>query len=80
VSGRCSSNLAELTADTSEEEEKFILDAKKLTSDIVSSSGPMYDVAHLLNVWAVFVPSLHVSFRFRFSLQRIRITADDSLG
>jgi hypothetical protein len=74
------SEVAELMTDTPEEEEKFISDAKKLTRDIVSSSGPMYDVAHLLSVWAVFVPSVHVSFRFRFSLVRIRITADDSLG
>ena len=52
--------LLALNIDTTEEEDKFVRDAEKLTEDIVSSNGAMYDVAHLLNVWAVFVPSEHV--------------------
>ncbi|ORY31425.1 IgA peptidase M64-domain-containing protein [Naematelia encephala] len=42
---------------TSDEVEKFLKDAKKLTEDIVSPSSAMGHVQHLLNVWAVFVPS-----------------------
>lgn len=43
--------------DTVEEEAKFVSDAKKLTADIVASGGAMADVAHLLNVYGVFVAS-----------------------
>ncbi|EAL21330.1 hypothetical protein CNBD3840 [Cryptococcus deneoformans B-3501A] len=39
------------------EEEKFVKDASKLKDDIVSHGGAMSHVAHLLNVWATFVPS-----------------------
>lgn len=46
--------------DTQHEEHKFLKDAKKLTEDIISPGGAMADVAHLLNVYAVFVPSEQV--------------------
>jgi hypothetical protein len=46
--------------DTEDERDKFLLDAKKLTEDIVSEHGAMYHVAHLLNIWASFTPSAHV--------------------
>lgn len=59
--------LLALNIDTTEEEDKFVRDAEKLTEDIVSSNGAMYDVAHLLNVWAVFVPSEHVRRMDRIS-------------
>ena len=52
--------LLALNTDTTGEESNFVRDAEKLTEDIVSPNGAMYDVAHLLNVWAVFVPSEHV--------------------
>lgn len=42
---------------TLEEEGKFVKDASKLKDDIVSREGAMSHVAHLLNVWATFVPS-----------------------
>ena len=43
--------------DTHAEHGKFIEDAQKLTDDIFSDNGAMGHVRHLLNVWAVFVPS-----------------------
>ncbi|KAK4687763.1 hypothetical protein P7C73_g2354, partial [Tremellales sp. Uapishka_1] len=46
-----------LGSDTPDEEAKFLSDASALTRDIVSESGPMAHVSHLLNVYAVFVPS-----------------------
>ncbi|OWZ67733.1 hypothetical protein J008_02880 [Cryptococcus neoformans] len=39
------------------EEGKFVKDASKLKDDIVSHKGAMSHVAHLLNIWATFVPS-----------------------
>lgn len=36
-------------------------DASKLKDDIVSHKGAMSHVAHLLNIWATFVPSNAVS-------------------
>lgn len=44
-------------------------DASKLKDDIVSREGAMSHVAHLLNVWATFVPSNAVSQISRRSLQ-----------
>jgi hypothetical protein len=54
-------NLRLTLKDTSDEEAKFVDDAKALTGDIISPSGAMGHVAHLLNVYAVFVPSDIVS-------------------
>lgn len=51
------SHLFSLILDTEEEETKFLDDARRLTNDIVSQGGPMYEVSHLLNIWGVFVPS-----------------------
>nr|XP_031859609.1 uncharacterized protein CI109_004884 [Kwoniella shandongensis]KAA5526681.1 hypothetical protein CI109_004884 [Kwoniella shandongensis] len=42
---------------TFDEEAKFVHDATKLKDDIVSPKGAMFHVAHLLNIWATFVPS-----------------------
>lgn len=56
-------------ADTLEEEGKFVKDASKLKDDIVSREGAMSHVAHLLDVWATFVPSNAVSQISRRSLQ-----------
>ncbi|WVQ73160.1 hypothetical protein IAR50_002724 [Cryptococcus sp. DSM 104548] len=42
---------------TPEEETKFVDDARKLKDDIVAAYGAMKHVAHLLNIWATFVPS-----------------------
>ncbi|TYJ58548.1 hypothetical protein B9479_000757 [Cryptococcus floricola] len=42
---------------TEKEETKFVDDAAKLKDDIVAAHGAMKDVAHLINVWATFVPS-----------------------
>jgi cytochrome c biogenesis protein ResB len=51
----------ELMSDTTDEKEKFVEDAKKLTAVVVSETGAMSHVADLLNIWGVFVPSKHVS-------------------
>lgn len=61
--------LYPILADTLEEEGKFVKDASKLKDDIVSREGAMSHVAHLLNVWATFVPSNAVSQISRRSLQ-----------
>lgn len=53
--------LHPIPTDTVGEEEKFVKDASKLKDDIVSHGGAMSHVAHLLNVWATFVPSNGVS-------------------
>lgn len=50
---------------------KFVDDATRLTKDIISKGGPLYDVSHLLNVWGVFVPSKTVCLHF-FTYQQTR--------
>lgn len=50
----------ELISDTAKEKEKFVEDAEKLTTVIISETGAMSHVADLLNIWGVFVPSEHV--------------------
>ena len=58
VSQRSTSLVAEdLDVDTQGEQDKFVMDAQKLTDDIIAPDGAMGHVRALLNVWGVFVPS-----------------------
>jgi hypothetical protein len=49
-------------ADTSEERDKFIRDAARLTEDI-SGNQTFHTVKPLLNIWAAFAPSKEVNFK-----------------